>query len=527
MSYLTPRCPDCPAESTPISGSGPRQSEMLFIGERPGSTENDYGRVFVGKTGQELDFTYLPLANLRRQTVCIENAVRCWAAGNRAPSDKEVQSCAHHFLPSVLARVQPSVVVLMGGSAHKIIDTQPGVRKPRVDFLHGRPFWGSILGGIWEGWLWSSYHPALGMHATEKMSDLLEDFENLGKWWEGNWSPPMLDMEGIQKQYSLASKQQQVVEYLRMHRDSDFKVMGTDTESHGRKDWSIQVSLADHTGILVRTDDRETIAELARGVNTLVNNYGWELGFHHAPADLGVCEKAGMRTDMFRDTMQEAFQLCTLPQGLKMLTFRLFGVTMRSWEDVVWPASIDAFSEWAVEAISFAEEHLYSEKVTEMLTWTCRTCGHRAHPLGPCKSKAGGRTEKCGCEEASLDAWSNEKREVGAGAFEKVLRHVFTHTQKTAEAEDPYNPWVSLHGTDKEPGMLARGLRGAVPDREDLRRVEEAVGQMPILGIGNAKLDDAIAYAVSDADHTRMDARELERRRGDRKFMVVEEDWDR
>lgn len=534
MSFFTStsascaRCPTCPGEFYAIPGVGPQPSPILILGDRPGVTEEARGRVFIGKVGEELDYTYLPVARLRRNEVRLENVVRCFARGNRPPTEREVLSCGGYFLPEVLLRTKPQVVVLLGGAAHKLIDAVEGVRRPRVDFTHGRPLWGSLLGGVWEGWIWSSYHPALGMRDTAKMTDLLEDFENFGKWWEGDWVPPGAEtgISEVRKDYRLVTSSAGVVKYIRDYKElgSSFKVIGADTETHGRDPWSLQVSIADHSGILVRAGDVKTITELRSGVNYLIGEDGWELGFHFANADLEMFEKAGIRTDRYRDTMQEAFHQCSLPQGLKILVYRLLGVTMRSWEDVVWPASVEAVMDWLVEAVGVAEERLWTEEVTEMKTWTCASCGHRAHPLGACRSKAGGRKEVCGC--AAEGEWTNEKRERRAGAVEKVLRHVLNHTQRTVDADDPYDPWKALKGTASEPGMMGKGIRGDVPRGEDWRMVEDAVGKMPILGIGNAKMEDAVAYAVSDADHTRLAARVLEERRGDKRWVVHPDDWD-
>jgi len=131
------------------------------------------------------------------------------------------------------------------------------------------------------------------------------------------------------------------------------RLIAVDTETHGKEPWSIQVSICPNTGILVRIDDVEAINELARQVNTLIEQ-GWELVFHHSMADLDLTEKCGLRTDRFRDTIQESYHACSLPQGLKPLAFRLLGVTMRSWEDVVLPASLDALESWLVEAMMLA-----------------------------------------------------------------------------------------------------------------------------------------------------------------------------
>ena len=56
------------------------------------------------------------------------------------------------------------------------------------------------------------------------------------------------------------------------------------------------------------------------------------------------CDAAEYASGRYRDTMQEAFHLGNLPQGLKALTYRLFRHTMTSYEETVRPASIRALA---------------------------------------------------------------------------------------------------------------------------------------------------------------------------------------
>jgi hypothetical protein len=55
--------------------------------------------------------------------------------------------------------------------------------------------------------------------------------------------------------------------------------------------------------------------------------------------------------------------------------------------------------------------------------------------------------------------------------------------------------------------------------------IEGRIGPYPILGIGNCSMEQAVAYAVGDADWTGRVAVELERRRGE-SFKIYEGDRD-
>src|SRR5258708_6507143 len=105
-------CSSCTRKFRAIGGDGPRPSPVLAIMERPGKDENAQGRVACGKTGQELDELYLPLAGLDRSEIRVCNTVLCWADSNKTPTDKEIQQCAPFHLKEEIARTRPEVVLL-------------------------------------------------------------------------------------------------------------------------------------------------------------------------------------------------------------------------------------------------------------------------------------------------------------------------------------------------------------------------------------------------------------------------------
>ena len=105
-------CAVCPRRHKAIDGDGPRPARILMIGERPGKTENEQGRVFCGPTGQEFNELYLPLAGLDRSEIRVCNSVLCWAESNKTPSDKEVSQCAGWHVPGEIEVTNPSQITL-------------------------------------------------------------------------------------------------------------------------------------------------------------------------------------------------------------------------------------------------------------------------------------------------------------------------------------------------------------------------------------------------------------------------------
>jgi uracil-DNA glycosylase family 4 len=121
MSCLE-RCPECPSRLYPeskrkyvVPGDGPENARVVFVGEGPGLEENYRHRPFVGKTGQETNNTYFPLAGVSRPDVYVTNAFKChWADSKDTPPQNVVNSCADFHLRRELERINPEWVVLMG-----------------------------------------------------------------------------------------------------------------------------------------------------------------------------------------------------------------------------------------------------------------------------------------------------------------------------------------------------------------------------------------------------------------------------
>src|SRR6266699_46560 len=122
--------------------------------------------------------------------------------------------------------------------------------------------------------------------------------------------------------------------------EEDSLIIGVDTESHGKVPFSIQVSLHPGTAIMVLMSDLEAIEELRLQIQNRIDS-GYTLALHYASADLPILEGIGLQRIRYRDMLQEAYHL-GLPQGLKVLGYRLFGVRMRDWQDLVGKASREA-----------------------------------------------------------------------------------------------------------------------------------------------------------------------------------------
>ncbi|ARP99578.1 uracil-DNA glycosylase [Pseudorhodoplanes sinuspersici] len=113
-----------------VFGDGSPQARLMFIGEAPGSEEDQKGIPFVGRSGQLLD-RMLTAIGIARQDVYIANIVPWRPPGNRDPSIHESQTCLP-FIQRQIELVDPDVIVCLGKpSTATLLGVTDGIRRTR------------------------------------------------------------------------------------------------------------------------------------------------------------------------------------------------------------------------------------------------------------------------------------------------------------------------------------------------------------------------------------------------------------
>ena len=95
-----------------VPGEGSTHPDIIFIGEGPGQTEDQFGRPFIGNAGQLLD-KIIEKMGYHRDDVFIGNVVKCRPPNNREPAADEVEAC----LPFLLRQIEllaPKIIVCLG-----------------------------------------------------------------------------------------------------------------------------------------------------------------------------------------------------------------------------------------------------------------------------------------------------------------------------------------------------------------------------------------------------------------------------
>jgi uracil-DNA glycosylase family protein len=123
------KCTACPLyknATQTVFGEGPRQAEVIFVGEQPGDQEDIQGKPFVGPAGQLLDRA-LEEAGINRKSVYVTNAVKHFKwepRGKRrlhqTPTSRDIAAC-RPWLEAEIALIEPKVLVCLGATAAKTV----------------------------------------------------------------------------------------------------------------------------------------------------------------------------------------------------------------------------------------------------------------------------------------------------------------------------------------------------------------------------------------------------------------------
>src|SRR5580658_4803399 len=97
------------ARTVCVGGDGPKDAEILVVGQNPGQKEDRQGRPFIGPSGLVLK-TQLHKAGLGVHRIRYTNVVRCLTPDNREPTAKEVKACKP-YLDAEIKLIDPKYIV--------------------------------------------------------------------------------------------------------------------------------------------------------------------------------------------------------------------------------------------------------------------------------------------------------------------------------------------------------------------------------------------------------------------------------
>lgn len=360
-------CAICPNSDTPgkvVNNDGPDTASTLWIGEGPGYWEDRSSIPFVGKTGKEFNHLLLPnYARLSRKSIKICNAVSCFFGGDNQTPDQARTCAVANVAPLIQSMPHLRHVILMGATACSIlswaaVDAETGASVPVPPLMteHGLPvnrgrpilLFGRKLHAI------ALLHPALTLHQTSAMGEVIEDFRNVHDWRTTGWTGPQDEIGDAVCYEEVSDSDPAGIERWRRRLLQPVVALDTELDSR-RRPWCSQLSARKGQGCLARSDQPAALAMMQE-----VLDQAQSVLISFAKHDLPVVAEMGLELDVAKvvDTVLLARQL-GLPAGIKALARRLAGMEMDSWEEITGAQFEADCLEWLMEA-----EKLVGEEVS-------------------------------------------------------------------------------------------------------------------------------------------------------------------
>lgn len=169
------RCHLSRTRTNAVPGDGPRKTELMFVGEAPGRTEDAQGKPFVGRAGRILD-QLLNLIGVERNAIFIGNIVKCRpissSGGDRRPTKEEISICSP-YLDQQISIIGPSFICTLGDTSTRYILEKYRIKPERISKLHGRIF------DVGSMKIIPMFHPAAILYRRELEEAMKEDFRIL------------------------------------------------------------------------------------------------------------------------------------------------------------------------------------------------------------------------------------------------------------------------------------------------------------------------------------------------------------
>jgi DNA polymerase len=110
------------------------QSPIMFVGEAPGSSEDEQGIPFCGESGKLLDNILSSINISRKHNAYITNTIFWRPPANRQPTQEEIDIC-RPFVEKHIALIKPRLIILVGNvAATSLLGKNAGISKIRQEY---------------------------------------------------------------------------------------------------------------------------------------------------------------------------------------------------------------------------------------------------------------------------------------------------------------------------------------------------------------------------------------------------------
>jgi len=497
-----------------VPGDGPLPTSLFGLGQSPG-----FGEAMASPPGPfqssapaggELDM-YLQQVNLPRHEWFLSNCFKYFIAdafgSDRPPTQTELES-GWEDLSVELAACEPKVIACFGAVATRWMMKKAGLEYHSADCHRGMP-----VGYYGDALLFSTHHPAAGIHSPDSMRLVMADFYNLSSTVRqinrGDRislpTDPYADCTDYRRLYSTADIDEVWEESA--------PFISIDTEGTRKRPIMLQFSFSEGTGYAIYAEDAELIACFHHKLREFVAAHAPDycIILHNALYDIGVMSTMDIHLPdgSFIDSMVMAFLLGTEPLGLKPLAFRLCGMKMQSYEEQIGPKNEEMALDYLIAASQYewpAAQEMVVRDGPDYRLYRPQSIGVRIAKILKDWAEQEVKTEHVTHVEMEE---TNKKGET------KIKRHTHDHFVKhrghcppgchevKVEREKPvdirdrwYKKGESIEGGDGYDGEFeTTGVMLRAP-------VEKKLGRMKSATLLDIPESQALAYANRDADAT-------------------------
>lgn len=149
-----------------VFGKGNPDTDVMFIGEAPGRTEDKMMEPFVGRAGKLLDQFFADI-KMPREQFYISNIVKRRPPENRDPLPHEIESYKP-YLKREIQVIKPKIIATLGRFSMNYF--LPDIK---ISASHGKIF------RIKDVLIYPLYHPAAALRSTGVLEELRKDFKRL------------------------------------------------------------------------------------------------------------------------------------------------------------------------------------------------------------------------------------------------------------------------------------------------------------------------------------------------------------
>lgn len=429
-------------------GEGPIPARCMLIAEKPGRHELALGRPFVGDTGGELDQILWRCGLGGRENFYITNLCKDKPTGpDWSVTDEDIVR-NEPALKEELRKVKPEIIVTVGAVSSNYFLREEDEDYKSIHTIHAIPHRSD--GRSRDGVIYfPTWHPAAGLHDDPSAYQYIyHDFHQLKKLLDGTPFPDRKDRYAGKEDYIEWTDQWPGAEALKQHiREHNHGWIALDTEGGVGDDWGmLSWSVRAGEGYVVRPIQRQCLQSLRDAIRELGLTVVLQYGLH----DIDILRWMRVWEEGFiwRDTMVESYILRLEPQGLKEMAYRLCGMRMKKYQDVVSPYSMELQVEYLLKLakIEWGEpEEIIKDKKTKIKITKPQGLNKRIWGI--------------------LDDIERDKR------------------GKNGEMVDIYSRWYSIYP-------------------EVRYSAENRFGNLPVANLSHAPLKETIWYSGRDADAT-------------------------